>query len=82
MAIPASPRKLHGDYARVNSQLLNPGDRVLLARGGRFGGSVRPMGSGTAEAPITLGAYGSGALPVIDARGQEESVRLLIKSTG
>ncbi len=34
------------------------------------------MGSGTAEAPITIGAYGSGSLPAIDGAGQEEALRL------
>jgi hypothetical protein len=34
------------------------------------------MGSGTAEAPLTIGAYGSGSLPAIDGAGQEEALRL------
>lgn len=62
--------------ARVNAQPLNPGDRVLFARDGHFGGALRPMGSGTADAPISLGAYGSGSLPIIDGGGQEEALRL------
>ncbi|MFL6414962.1 MAG: PA14 domain-containing protein, partial [Bryobacteraceae bacterium] len=62
--------------ARVNAQPLNPGDRVLFARNGRFNGALRPMGSGTADASITIGAYGSGALPAIDGGGEQEALRL------
>lgn len=62
--------------ARVNAQPLNPGDQVLFARSASFTGSLRPVGSGTPGAPITLGAYGSGSLPVINAGGQEEALRL------
>lgn len=71
-----SPDQAWSTIGRVNMQQLNPGDQVLFARGGRFTGSLQPKGSGTAEAPLSLGAYGSGPLPVIDGAGQEEAVRL------
>lgn len=44
---------------------LNPGDRVLLNRGEVFYGSINPTKSGSSGAPITIGAYGSGAKPVV-----------------
>ena len=71
-----SPDAAWATVTRVNAQPLNPGERVLFARGGHFSGSLRPLGSGSADAPITISAYGSGALPVIDGGGQEEALRL------
>jgi parallel beta-helix repeat protein len=44
---------------------LNPGDFVLLNRGDVFYGSITINRSGSSGAPITLGAYGNGAKPVI-----------------
>ena len=51
-------------------QLL-PGDSVLLKKGDTFPGAIRMVGvHGTDAAPITIGAYGTGNAPVIEARGQ------------
>ncbi|HEX2116079.1 MAG TPA: right-handed parallel beta-helix repeat-containing protein, partial [Alphaproteobacteria bacterium] len=50
--------------AKVNSLGLQPGDTVLFARGATFNGGIEVNASGTASAPITYGAYGSGAEPV------------------
>lgn len=61
---------------RVSRQTYNPGDTILFQRGGRYAGSLRPQGSGTSAAPISIGAYGSGALPILDGGGQEEALRL------
>jgi hypothetical protein len=44
---------------------LKPGDRVLFRRGDTFYGGITVNKSGTAGAPITIGAYGSGEKPVI-----------------
>ena len=51
---------------------LQAGDSVLLKKGDKFPGSIRLVDvHGTADAPITIGAYGDGAAaPVIEARGQ------------
>jgi hypothetical protein len=46
---------------------FRPGDVLLLARGTTCHGVLAPAGSGTASAPISVGAYGSGAAPVISA---------------
>lgn len=62
--------------SRVNTQSLHPGDRVLFQRGGRYQGSLEPEGSGSIGAPISLGAYGNGPLPVIDGTGYETAVKL------
>ncbi len=45
---------------KVNGKTLAPGDVVLLKGGARFGTMLEPRGSGTAEAPITFGSYGTG----------------------
>lgn len=44
---------------------LRPGDKVLFKRGDTFYGSITINKSGSAGAPITIGAYGSGEKPVI-----------------
>ena len=54
----------------VNRLTLNPGDQVLLARGSVFSHQYLHLHArGTAQAPITIGAYGQGDLPVIAAQG-------------
>jgi parallel beta-helix repeat protein len=44
---------------------LKPGDNVLFKRGDTFYGSIKVNNSGSSGSPITYGAYGSGAKPVI-----------------
>lgn len=46
-----------------------PGSKILLKSGCSFSGSLSVKGSGTAIKPITVSSYGSGAKPVINARG-------------
>ena len=43
----------------------SPGDNFLLKRGDTFYGSIMLTQSGTADLPITIGAYGTGNAPVI-----------------
>ena len=45
---------------------LKPGDNVLLNRGQVFTGYISIKKSGSSGYPITIGAYGSGANPVIN----------------
>jgi hypothetical protein len=70
------PQQAWSSVARVNAQFLNFGDKIYLQRGGRYQDGLHPHGSGKAEAPISLGAYGSGALPVIDGGSAEEAVKI------
>jgi hypothetical protein len=53
--------------AKVNSiqSTLVAGDQILFKRGETWHESLTPTKSGTVASPITYGAYGSGALPVI-----------------
>jgi len=61
---------------QVNALTLTAGDSVLFARGSTCLGALTPHGSGNATAPITIGAYGTGALPVIDGNGAHDAVLL------
>jgi Ca2+-binding RTX toxin-like protein len=56
----------------VNAQQFQPGDQILLKRGDIYDTGLRIKNSGTAEAPIKVGAYGVGANPRFD--GSEELV--------
>jgi hypothetical protein len=62
--------------AKASATVFSPGDSILLRRGTRCAGTLAPQGSGEPGAPITIGAYGEGPLPVIDGTGAEAAVRL------
>nr|WP_319509289.1 right-handed parallel beta-helix repeat-containing protein [uncultured Draconibacterium sp.] len=51
--------------AKVSSTTFKPGDQVLFRKGDTFNGTLKVKGSGSATSPIKIGAYGSGAMPVI-----------------
>src|SRR5581483_8910294 len=51
----------------VNATTFQPGDQILFKRGTTCTGALAPKGSGSSGAPITVDAYGTGALPVIAA---------------
>ncbi|MEV0648691.1 carbohydrate binding domain-containing protein [Phytomonospora sp. NPDC050363] len=56
--------------AQANAVTLAPGDQLLLKRGVACAGGLAPKGSGTAAAPITIAAYGSGTTrPVVNGGG-------------
>ncbi|MCB1704758.1 MAG: right-handed parallel beta-helix repeat-containing protein [Halioglobus sp.] len=57
------------DLDAASSITLEPGAHLLLRRGSRCTGMLKPTGSGTAQQRIVIGAYGEGALPLIDAAG-------------
>ena len=59
-----SANSAFASLAKVNSLELQPGDTVLFARDSVFQGGLNLRASGTSSAPITFGAYGSGADPV------------------
>ena len=54
---------------KINATTFLPGDEILLKTGCVFRGQLHPLGDGTAEAPIRIGAYGGGEMPVIDGGG-------------
>lgn len=60
-------RSLARVQTALNSNALAAGDQILFARGAVFTGALTldENDSGTSGAPLTLGAYGSGAKPVL-----------------
>jgi hypothetical protein len=59
---PTAPWK---SLSKANSAPLAAGDRLLLKRGSVWTGTLRIAASGTSSAAITVGAYGTGVLPVV-----------------
>ncbi len=57
--------------AQVSSNMgsFQPGDFILFKRGETFSGTLTVSRSGTISAPITFGAYGSGAKPKFTGTG-------------
>ncbi|MGN7491218.1 NEW3 domain-containing protein [Paenibacillus sp. SAF-054] len=63
--------------AAANGVTLQPGESMLFKRGIVCMGEFAPKGSGTAQQPIKIGAYGTGTMkPVINANGQVNAVLL------
>jgi hypothetical protein len=58
-------------YARSQTLAFSAGDSILFKRGETFTGQVRLNDSGSVASPIVIGAYGTGARPIIygDGRG-------------
>jgi hypothetical protein len=51
---------------KASTATLNPGDQLLLARGCVWSGQrLDAPWNGTSDAPITVGAYGDGARPIV-----------------
>lgn len=72
-----SPDHAWRSLGKVDTTTFRPGDQILLKSGSSWTGQLRPKGSGTASAPITVGAYGSGAKPAIKGAGRvADAVRL------
>src|ERR671935_801517 len=65
------------NLATVNSKTFAPGDSLLFNRGTACTGSFVFSSSGTSSNPITIDAYGTGALPAIDGTGQNRAVKLI-----
>lgn len=59
-----SPQSAWRSLDKVNAAALQPGDKVLFHRGEQWRGTLVPH-SGREGAPITYGAYGKGARPML-----------------
>jgi hypothetical protein len=70
-----SPTTEWRTLTRANAASLRPGDGLLFKRGCTWTGALHAAWSGTSTQPVVLGAYGSGANPVItfDAAGTATS---------
>lgn len=60
-----SPATAWGSVFRIHYTKYNPGDAILLKRGDIFGGQILDTLQGSPALPIIIGAYGSGAKPII-----------------
>lgn len=69
-----TPERAWATTERVNATDLRPGDQVLFRRGDRWTGNLVITDSGTHEAPIVIGAWGSGPRPRIDGALPAEDV--------
>jgi len=71
-----TPETAFGTLARLAEVKLLPGESVRLRADTTCAGVLRLDGSGTADAPITVGAYGTGAAPIVDGTGEDAAVSL------
>lgn len=62
--------------ARVNRIQFLSGDSVLFKRGTTCGGMLTPQGSGAPGQPISIGAYGTGPLPIIYGGANPAAIKL------
>jgi hypothetical protein len=60
-----SPDAPWKDFTNVNGRVLGPGERLLLRRGSIFNQELKVSARGTADDWAEIGAYGSGARPII-----------------
>lgn len=72
-----APAQAWRTLERVNKQTFQPGDWILFKAGTHYRGQLAPHGSGTADHPISIGKYGTGALPRIDGEGAVPDTLLL-----
>lgn len=61
-----SPETAWKNLSKANAATFAPGDALLLKRGGAWQEGLAPKGNGTPAAPISIGAYGEGARPLIN----------------
>jgi len=71
-----APQTAWRSVAKASSYSFQPGDQLLLKRGSTCEGMLWPKGSGTEQAPIHLGAYGQGALPIVAGGRESAGVKL------
>jgi hypothetical protein len=64
-----SPSSAWRTLRRASAASLHPGDKLLLKRGGSWAGTLTITSSGTSQHPITIGAFGRGARPLLTTHG-------------
>jgi len=60
-----SPDAPWKDFSKINGRVLGPGERLLLRRGSVFNQELNISAQGTADNWAEIGAYGTGARPMI-----------------
>jgi len=69
-----STEKAFKTLEKISAVKLTPGDKVLLAAGSKFTGSMKLTGAGQKDKPVIVGVYGKGARPRIDGGGVLDAV--------
>src|SRR4029079_17643876 len=76
-----SPDQAWKTLERANSQEFTPGDQLLLQTDTTYKGQLKPKGTGAVvdgqPRPVTIGSYGTGRLPRIEAEGRYLDALLL-----
>jgi len=72
-----SPASAWRDFTNINNRTLQPGDKVLLKRGGIWNQQLTIKGSGNSSNFIEVGAYSAGPRPHIK-RGGDIAERAMI----
>jgi len=62
------------NFSVVNTRPFYPGDQILLKRGDTFTSGMTLYGSGTSTSYLTVAAYGSGPLPIINGDDNTSSI--------
>ena len=75
-----SKKRPWNTLASINSFTFKPGDVILFKRGTKAIGELWPKGSGNENAQITIDAYGTGANPIVDAQGAENSAGIRLSN--
>lgn len=68
-----SPETAWKTLGRLEKVYLQAGNAILLRCGSSWDGQLAPRGSGTQSAPIRIGHYGEGSLPVINGCGEVDA---------
>jgi len=75
-----SPADAWATPAKVDATQFLPGDSILFKCGGVYTGCASLGGSGTEDSPITVGAYGEGAAPLLTVAGDQTVLTVLDRS--
>jgi hypothetical protein len=67
-------------FSVVNGQTFQPGDQILLKRGDTFPSGMVLNGSGSSTSYLSVGAYGSGASPLISGTSASGTVGIQLKN--
>ena len=74
-----SPQTAWRTLARVNAAALQPGDTVLFQRDNLWRGRLYAK-SGAAGRPVTYGAYGNGAKPILQGSVAQDTPDAWLRS--
>ena len=77
-----TPQTAWASLDALQSLRFQPGDRLCLACGSRWEGSLAPLGSGAPGNPCVIESYGRGPRPRIDGQGRVFAAVLLHNTQG